>query len=167
METSPDITSQIREDDSEGEEFGMSQLEHAVDEDSFDPAFEALDEDDAAWIAAELAEQAELDADQATEFIGRVAVVGYPNVGKSTLVNRLSGTRIAIVHETAGVTRDRKEIECDWNGERFLLVDTGGVDEGDRSKMARDIVKQVEAAIGECDVVLLVVDSAQGVSAAD
>ncbi|MEO6866745.1 MAG: ribosome biogenesis GTPase Der, partial [Gaiellales bacterium] len=57
--------------------------------------------------------------------------------------------------------------ECDWNGERFLLVDTGGVDEGDRSQMARDIVKQVEAAIAECDVVLLVVDAREGVSAAD
>lgn len=132
-----------------------------------DPALAALDEEDAAWIAAELAEQAELEADLSTEFIGRVAVVGYPNVGKSTLVNRLSGTRIAIVHETAGVTRDRKEIECDWNGSRFLLVDTGGVDEGDRSHMAREIVAQVHSAIAECDMVLLVVDGKEGVSAAD
>jgi GTP-binding protein len=132
-----------------------------------DPALAALDEEDAEWIAAELAEQAELEADLSTEFIGRVAVVGYPNVGKSTLVNRLSGTRIAIVHETAGVTRDRKEIECDWNGSRFLLVDTGGVDEGDRSHMAREIVAQVHSAIAECDMVLLVVDGKEGVSAAD
>src|SRR6476661_2735390 len=58
----------------------------------------------------------------------KVAVVGYPNVGKSTLVNRLSETREAVVHEKSGVTRDRKEIETEWNGRRFLLVDTGGVD---------------------------------------
>ncbi len=58
----------------------------------------------------------------------KVAVVGYPNVGKSTLVNRLSGTREAVVHEQAGVTRDRKEVEADWNGLGFTLVDTGGVD---------------------------------------
>ena len=58
----------------------------------------------------------------------KVAVVGYPNVGKSTLVNRLSGTREAVVHEQAGVTRDRKEVEADWNGRGFTLVDTGGVD---------------------------------------
>jgi GTPase len=58
----------------------------------------------------------------------QVAVLGYPNVGKSTLVNRLSGTREAVVHEQSGVTRDRKEVELDWNGRRFALVDTGGVD---------------------------------------
>ena len=131
------------------------------------PGLEALDEDDAEWIAAELAEQAELEHERDVSYLGRVAVVGYPNVGKSTLVNRLSGTRTAIVHDTPGVTRDRKEIDCEWNGEQFLLVDTGGVDEGDRSQMARDIVRQVEHAIAECDVVLLVVDSQAGVSAAD
>ena len=60
-----------------------------------------------------------------------VAVVGYPNVGKSTLVNRLSGTRAAVVHEQAGVTRDRKELQTDWNGRTFTLIDTGGVDLGD------------------------------------
>src|ERR1700681_2364116 len=60
--------------------------------------------------------------------VGTVAIVGFPNVGKSTLVNRLSGTRQAVVHETSGVTRDRKELVCEWTGRRFLLVDTGGVD---------------------------------------
>lgn len=132
-----------------------------------DAALDALDEDDAEWIAAELAEEAELEDAAEVRYLGRVAVVGYPNVGKSTLVNRLSGTRTAIVHDTPGVTRDRKEIDCEWNGERFLLVDTGGVDEGDRSQMARDIVGQVEHAIAECDVVMLVVDARAGVSAAD
>lgn len=145
----------------------LDQLAEEPEVESTWDGFAGLDEDDAEWIAADLAEQAELEADAATEFIGRVAVVGYPNVGKSTLVNRLSGTRIAIVHETAGVTRDRKEIECDWNGSRFLLIDTGGVDEGDRSHMARAIVGQVEHAISECDLVLLVVDANMGLSAAD
>ena len=65
----------------------------------------------------------------------KVAVVGYPNVGKSTLVNRLSGSREAVVHETAGVTRDRKEIDADWNGVGFTLVDTGGVDAEDSGEM--------------------------------
>ena len=62
-----------------------------------------------------------------------VAVVGYPNAGKSTLVNRLSGSRKAVVDETPGVTRDRNEVPCDWNGREFVLVDTGGVDAGDPS----------------------------------
>ena len=67
----------------------------------------------------------------------KVAVVGYPNVGKSTLVNRLSDSREAVVHEQSGVTRDRKEIEAEWNGRRFLLIDTGGVDLEDEDDLAR------------------------------
>ena len=63
-----------------------------------------------------------------TDLIGTVAIVGFPNVGKSTLVNRLTASRAAVVHETPGVTRDRKELVCEWNGKRFLLIDTGGVD---------------------------------------
>jgi len=146
--------------------FGADEYEGEGD-DSFDPHLGALDEEDADWIAGDLLDIVEADEDASRPYIGRVAVVGYPNVGKSTLVNRLSGTRIAIVHDTPGVTRDRKEIECEWNGEKFLLVDTGGVDEGDRSEMAREITSQVSVALGECDVVLLVVDGNAGVSAAD
>ncbi|HEY4413652.1 MAG TPA: GTPase, partial [Gaiellaceae bacterium] len=56
-----------------------------------------------------------------TGLLGTVAIVGFPNVGKSTLINRLTGTRAAVVHETSGVTRDRKELECEWTGRRFLL----------------------------------------------
>ena len=70
----------------------------------------------------------ESDDEGLRRIAGTVAVVGYPNVGKSTLVNRLLGRREAVVHEEPGVTRDRKEIECEWNGARFLLIDTGGVD---------------------------------------
>src|SRR5207245_10667103 len=57
----------------------------------------------------------------------KVAVVGYPNVGKASLVNRLTGGREAVVHERPGVTRDRKELECEWNGRSLTLIDTGGV----------------------------------------
>ena len=76
-----------------------------------------------------------------------VAVVGYPNVGKSTLVNRLSGTREAVVHEQAGVTRDRKEIEADWNGVGFTLIDTGGVDFAGEHEMAEEIRRQALIAL--------------------
>ena len=99
--------------------------------------------------------------------LGRIAVVGYPNVGKSTLVNRLSGSRQAIVHSEPGVTRDRKEVEVEWNGERFVLIDTGGVDQGDPRPMARQIIEQARLAIAEADMVMLVVDGNEGISAAD
>ena len=97
----------------------------------------------------------------------RIAVVGYPNVGKSTLVNRLSGTRETVVHEESGVTRDRKEVEADWNGRRFLLVDTGGVDLADRGDLARAVQRQARAGMSEADVVVLVVDSRTGVRPGD
>lgn len=91
-----------------------------------------------------------------------IAVVGYPNAGKSTLVNRLSGTRSTVVHETPGVTRDRKAVEAEWNGQRFVLIDTGGFDVADRSQLARAIREQVGWAIGEADAVLFVVDAKAG-----
>src|SRR5436189_4578283 len=83
----------------------------------------------------------------ADELFGKVAVVGFPNVGKSTLFNRLTESRAAVVHEMPGVTRDRKELVCEWTGKRFLLVDTGGVDVADPSPIARGIVEQAQAAI--------------------
>src|SRR5947207_5910497 len=97
----------------------------------------------------------------------RVAIVGYPNVGKSTLVNRLSGTRETVVHAQPGVTRDRKEVEADWNGRRFLLVDTGGVDLADRDDLARAVQRQARVGLAEADVVVLVVDSRTGVRPGD
>ncbi len=160
-----DTTTDTPQDDTAAD--FVDQLDEHLDDELYDPALAALDEEDAEWIAAELEELAAAEEDASVEFIGRVAVVGYPNVGKSTLVNRLSGTRIAIVHDTPGVTRDRKEIECEWNGDRFLLVDTGGVDSGDQSHMAKEIKAQVHEAIAECDMVLLIVDGKEGVSAAD
>ena len=97
----------------------------------------------------------------------KVAVVGYPNVGKSTLVNRLSQTREAVVHELSGVTRDRKEIEADWNGRRFLLVDTGGVDLEERDDLARSVQVQARQAMAEAAAIVLVVDARAGVRPGD
>jgi len=97
----------------------------------------------------------------------KVAVVGYPNVGKSTLLNRLSGRREAVVHSQAGVTRDRKELQVEWTGRAFTLVDTGGVDTADRREMARQIRSQVEAALKEAALVLLVVDGVTGIGPGD
>ena len=102
-----------------------------------------------------------------SELKGTVAIVGYPNVGKSTLVNRLTATRAAVVHETPGVTRDRKELLCEWAGERFLLVDTGGVDITDESVITRGAVAQARAAIEEADLVVLLVDARAGLTPGD
>ena len=99
--------------------------------------------------------------------LGTVAVVGFPNVGKSTLVNRLSATREAVVFETPGVTRDRKEVVCEWSGKRFILVDTGGVDVADPSPLTRDIAEQAQRAVEEADLVLFVVDSRAGATPGD
>jgi GTP-binding protein len=92
----------------------------------------------------------------------KVAVVGYPNVGKSALVNRLSSRREAIVHERAGVTRDRKEVPTDWNGRELTLLDTGGVDMEDADELARQVREQARAALQEADVAVLVVDARSG-----
>jgi GTP-binding protein len=92
----------------------------------------------------------------------KVAVVGYPNVGKSSLVNRLSSSREAIVHERPGVTRDRKEIATDWNGRELTLFDTGGVDLEDSHGLARQVQEQARFALSDADVAVLVVDAKAG-----
>ena len=79
----------------------------------------------------------------------KVAVVGYPNVGKSSLVNRLTSTRDAIVHERPGITRDRNELECEWNGRIFTLIDTGGVDFADNDPLAGSIREQAQAGLAD------------------
>ncbi len=99
--------------------------------------------------------------------LGTVAIVGFPNVGKSTLVNRLTASRAAVVHETHGTTRDRKELVCEWNGRRFLLVDTGGVDVASRDELTRSIADQARAAIADADLVLFVVDARAGITPGD
>jgi GTP-binding protein len=97
----------------------------------------------------------------------QVAVLGYPNVGKSTLVNRLSGTREAVVHEQSGVTRDRKEVELDWNGRRFALVDTGGVDLAEHGDLARAVQVQARRALADAQLAVLVVDARAGLRPGD
>ena len=97
-----------------------------------------------------------------------VAIVGRPNVGKSTLVNRLAETRAAIVHESRGVTRDRSYHTTDWNGREFVLIDTGGI-ESVKSKdvFAPRIREQALAACDEADVIIFVVDGTVGVTDED
>jgi GTP-binding protein len=102
-----------------------------------------------------------------SELAGTAAIVGFPNVGKSTLVNRLTATRTAVVHEEPGVTRDRKDIVCEWSGRRFILIDTGGVDLANRSEITRQIAAQARTAIDEADLVLFVVDAQAGVTPGD
>jgi GTP-binding protein len=97
----------------------------------------------------------------------KVAILGYPNVGKSSLVNRLTESREAVVHETAGVTRDRKELSTEWNGRKLTLVDTGGVDLEERDDLARQIQAQSRAALLDADVAVLVVDARAGIRPGD
>jgi len=95
------------------------------------------------------------------------AIVGRPNVGKSTLVNRLGATRQAIVDMTAGVTRDRNYVETDWRGREFILVDTGGLEPGGQEPMIQAIKAQALTAVDEADLILFVVDGKSGLTAAD
>ncbi len=87
-----------------------------------------------------------------------VSIIGVPNVGKSTLFNRLVGQRKAIVHKTPGVTRDRNIAETDWNGRRFFLVDTGGMTPPGSGELEREVEMQVRQAIEESDLILFLVD---------
>src|ERR1700744_6161565 len=97
----------------------------------------------------------------------KIAIVGYPNVGKSSLVNRLTQSREAVVHEQPGVTRDRKELRTDWNGRALTLIDTGGVDLEDRDSLARQIQDQARAALADADAAVLVVDAKAGLGPGD
>lgn len=96
-----------------------------------------------------------------------LAIVGRPNVGKSTLFNRLTGQRQAIVEETSGVTRDRHYGKSDWNGKEFSVIDTGGYVVGSDDIFEGEIRKQVDLALQEADVIMLVVDAREGLSALD
>jgi GTP-binding protein len=96
-----------------------------------------------------------------------VAIVGRPNVGKSTLFNRLTGERIAIVDPTSGVTRDRHYGKSDWNGIEFSVIDTGGYVVGSEDVFEEEIRKQVDFAIDEADVILFLLDVAEGLNVMD
>jgi GTPase len=97
----------------------------------------------------------------------KIAVVGYPNVGKSSLVNRLTQSREAVVHEQPGVTRDRKELTTDWNGRSLTLIDTGGVDLASQEELSGQITAQAQAALAEADLAVLVVDARAGLRPGD
>jgi len=121
-----------------------------IDEGDFPIGLDELEPDDAAQAA-------EPPRRHAT-----VAIVGYPNVGKSSLINRLTQSKEAVVHERAGVTRDRKALHTDWNGVDLTFIDTGGVDLAEDDDMARQIRFQAETAIELADIVMLVVDGRAG-----
>ena len=96
-----------------------------------------------------------------------VAIVGKPNVGKSTLFNRIVGDMVSIVEGIPGITRDRLYQDADWGGKEFTLVDTGGLDFSEQGEIISNIRKQVEIAINEADVILFVVDARMGLTATD
>lgn len=96
-----------------------------------------------------------------------VAVVGRPNVGKSTLFNKIAGERISIVKDTPGVTRDRIYAETDWLGQRFTLIDTGGMEPNADDVILKHILTQAEIAIETADIIIFVTDVRQGVTDAD
>jgi GTPase len=96
-----------------------------------------------------------------------VAIIGRPNVGKSTLFNRLTESREAIVDEIAGVTRDRHYGSCEWNGRKFSVVDTGGYVEGSDDVFEEEIRRQVKIALSEASMLLFLVDVAEGITPLD
>jgi len=124
-------------------------------------------DDDTDWesIAQEFADELGTDPDVA-EILPTVAIVGRPNVGKSTLVNRIIGRREAVVENVPGVTRDRVSYEALWNGRAFMVQDTGGWEQ-DAKGMHRSIAQQAEIAMGTADLIVLVCDGTVGITAAD
>lgn len=96
-----------------------------------------------------------------------IAIVGRPNVGKSTLINRISQTADAIVHEMRGVTRDRSYHEADWNGAHFMLIDTGGIAIGDADRFQESITAQALSACDEADAIIFLVDGRTGMTEED
>ncbi len=96
-----------------------------------------------------------------------VAIVGRPNVGKSTLFNKIAGKRIAIVEDTPGVTRDRLYTDAEWNGITFTLIDTGGIEPVSNDRILTEMRNQAQIAIDTADVIVLVVDVREGMTATD
>ena len=110
-----------------------------------------------------IARQRILEAASRPRRLPRVAIVGRPNVGKSTLVNRILRERVTIVEAEPGVTRDRTEHVASWEGQEFVLVDTGGWEHAADGAIGREVVRQTEAAIDAADVVVQVVDAGVGI----
>ncbi|MDO4606310.1 MAG: 50S ribosome-binding GTPase, partial [Bowdeniella nasicola] len=120
-----------------------------------------LDDEDFALL-----EQEDSDPETAPAGLPVVAIVGRPNVGKSTLVNRIIGRRAAVVQDVPGVTRDRVSYPAHWNGRDFTVVDTGGW-EVDVAGIDRSVADQAELAVDRADAVILVVDAVVGATATD
>ena len=97
----------------------------------------------------------------------RIAIVGRPNVGKSTLLNRLAKRRVSIVHDRPGVTRDRVSIEVEIMGRQVEIIDTGGMGITDEAQLDADINQQIDAAIASADVILMIVDAKEGLQPLD
>ena len=149
------------------EQSERDQRDMSADRTVLEPAADAVPVDTTGLTLDEVVAQIETLAVEARELQMKIAVVGYPNVGKSSLVNRLTQSREAVVHERAGITRDRKELPTDWNGRRFTLIDTGGVDLGDEDPLAVSIQDQAREALADAQVALLVVDARAGVRPGD
>src|SRR5579884_1733003 len=96
-----------------------------------------------------------------------VAIVGRPNVGKSTLFNKVIGQRMAIVEDLPGTTRDRIYADAEWNGRTFTLIDTGGLELAGETSFSKQIQAQVQLAIEEADVIIFMVDVRDGITASD
>jgi len=96
-----------------------------------------------------------------------VAIVGRPNVGKSSLFNKITGKRLSIVEDTPGVTRDRIYADAEWVGKAFTLIDTGGIEPSDKDILLSQMRTQAEIAIDTADVIVFITDVKTGVTAAD
>jgi GTP-binding protein len=155
---SDELVGDIRRRDEADTNRAVAPLTRAPDAWELDTTDLTIDE-----VAAHIAERARAAVDPAAarRALPRIAVVGRPNVGKSTLVNRIIGRRVTIVEEKPGVTRDRTEHRARWRDREFLVVDTGGWEHGAEGMAAR-IVEQAEAAVASSDVVLFVVDVTVG-----
>ena len=96
-----------------------------------------------------------------------ISIIGRPNVGKSTLFNRIAGERISIVSSVSGTTRDRISINTNWNGKNFILIDTGGIDQKSDELFQTSITDQALSAIRESDKLIFMVDGKEGINPLD